>query len=200
MRVLLKAYISALVLLLALATSVTAEAEYYTVVEGQGIKSVGFLGDNISQVEKVWGKADRIAKDDSALYPHPTFRAYEYYQRGVSFTSDEDGKILEITIFCKTYPSGSNPDAAYRAFKGKMVRGLVFEDGMMLDDVYAVYGTPKIIKDATSKSLVKAGDPYIIDRGVHGYGIFYPKLSTSFSASSVSGLVISCEMSDLRKK
>ena len=129
---------------------VQASEKAYTVIEGKGIESVGFLRGSIRKVQKVWGKADRVFKDDH--WPGlPLYVIHEYHERGVSFLTTPPGKIIDITLYCRTDDGGLppprspnvSPPSAYQPFRGITTSGLVFGDLLTSDDVYRVYGKPE---------------------------------------------------------
>jgi len=162
----------------------------YLIVEGKGIKSVGFLGEKIEKVLDVWGKPDVIAKDD---FPFSTDTFYEYHKRGVEFTVEYDIRIRQIHIFCKTRDTSRyhtnglmwrNPSSFYSTFRGITSKGLKLHSNLSPNDVYKIYGEP-IIQDiggnSNFDSLASTNQSFIFNEGAAGFDIIYPKIGIRFN-------------------
>ena len=172
-----------LVPILILAPGVMAEEQRLTLVEGKGITDVGLLGENIKNVQAVWGKADRAAKDD---WPYSPYVFHEYHQEGALFTTNQEGNILDITIYCNTgdkepfHKTGlmwMNPSATYQTFQGITSKGLQFKDRLTPEEVYGVYGKPEMIVELgiDVQTKQREGKPFILDMGKAGFSINYPE-------------------------
>ncbi len=191
--------------LLLVGSGVRTAENSYVVREGEGIESVGVLGDDIGGVEKVLGKADRIAKED--MYITDLF--YEYHKQGVLVTTDKFKKIKGITLYANTgnkelfHKTGLvwiNPSSIYQTFQGTTSKGLKFKDAMTPEDVYAVYGKPGItipISDQVESQL-REGKPLIVDMGKAGSTIYYPGVGISFGV--FNGMVESCNIYRIERK
>lgn len=70
----------------------------YAVIEGEGIENVGKIGDDVRAIENVFGKANRIVKED--MYITDLF--YEYHKPGMLVTTDKFKKIKGITLYTNT--------------------------------------------------------------------------------------------------
>ena len=181
---------------------IRADEDHYVVREGEGIEKVGMLGEDIKNVYKIWGKADRVAKED--MYITDAF--YEYHQRGVLFSADKSGKINSITLYTNTgnkeqfHQTGLtwiNPSSIYQTFQGVTSKGLKFKDKMTPTDVYTVYGKPEVVipLGTNVRSKLQEGKPLIVEMGKAGSTIYYPAIGISFQV--FDGMVESCAISRL---
>jgi len=169
-----------------------ADAQPYIIEEGVGIQSVVSIGEDVEVIYKKWGKPGRVAKED---YITDSFN--EYRKRGVLITSDKDGKIKEMTFYCNTGNKEQlnqtglawiNPSSVYDTFLGRTRKGLKLKDRLKPQEIYRVYGKPKVTyelgKIDNIKEILKRGIPLIYSMGKAGYSIHYPKLGISFSVYS----------------
>ena len=186
--------------LLLVESRIYAAENSYIVREGKGIENIGMLGDDIDGVEKVLGKADRIAKED--MYITDLF--YEYHKQGLLITTDKFRKIKGITLYLNTgnkeqfHTSGLmwiNPSSIYQTFQGTTSKGLKFKDAMGPEDVYAVYGKPEMTIPVSEnvRAKLQEGKPLIVDMGKAGSTIYYPEIGILFSV--FNGMVESCDIS-----
>ena len=169
-----------------------AEPQTYIIDEGVGIQSLVSIGENVEVVYKKWGKPERVAKED---YITDSFN--EYRKRGVLITSEKDGKIKDITFYCNTgnkeqlHQTGLawiNPSSVYDTFSGRTRKGLILKEKLKPQDVYRVYGKPKVTYELGKvddiRVIIKKGKPFIYSMGKSGYSIHYPKLGMAFSVYS----------------
>jgi len=169
-----------------------AEPQFYLIEEGIGIQSLVSIGESVEVVYRRWGKPERVAKED---YITDTFN--EYHRRGVLITSDKDGKIKSMTFYCntgnkeqlhKTGLAWINPSSVYATFSGRTRKGLILKEKLTPQDVYRIYGKPKITyelgKVDNIREIQKRGKPFIYSMGKAGYSIQYPKQRVSFSVYS----------------
>lgn len=167
-----------------------ANEETYTIIEGKGIESIALLGETIQQVEKRLGKPNRSVRDD---WPYSPYYFHEYHEKGILFTTYENGIIINITVYCNTgdnkkfHETGLkwiNPSTIYRTFQGITKKGLKLRDRLMPKDIYDIYGKPttiiKLNREAGEKIKAQK-EPFIYDMGTAGYSIHYPNLEISFT-------------------
>ena len=182
-----------------------ASNDLYLIVEGLGIKNIAFIGDNIKDVKKKIGKPDRSVKED---WPYSPYYFHEYQIKGILFQTDEDGKILNITVYCNTgnkekyHKTGLmwiNPSSVYSTFKGRTSEGLTLKDKLAPEDVYKVYGVPSIKKKLgidIKEQISKSKAPFILDMKKAGFTIYYPERGISFN--TFNGLVESFTIASVR--
>lgn len=203
-RMNIRRYIWVGLLLLVLMIALRGRAEErFTLTEGLGIVDVGLLGEDIKHVQGVWGSADQAAKDDWSPSPYVF---YEYHQQGVLFTTNKEGKILSITVYCdtgdkepfhKTDLVWINPSAAYQTFRGETSQGLQFKDRLTPKEVYDVYGEPETTEQlgVDVKEKQREGKPFIVDMGEGGFSINYPqpRISCAVFGEFVESCTVSAE-------
>lgn len=183
------------------AKSAPMEEDKFILVEGQGIMHVASLRENIKRVQAAWGDADRAGKDDWSVSPYVF---YEYHEHGVLFTTNKDGTILSMTVYCdtgdkepfhKTDLVWVNPSTVYQTFRGTTTQGLEFKDHLTPNDVYDTYGKPEIQVQigVDYKQQQREGKPFIVGMGAGGFSINYPQ--ERFSCAVFGEFVESCTIS-----
>ncbi len=148
------------------------------IVEGAGIQNGVSVGASIAQVEKAWGKADRVMAG-------PKYSFYEYRSRGTSVACGPDGKVAGAQFFVSPLPAGTD-GKAMTPFVGRTVRGVRLAAGTTLEEVYASYGRPgEVVAPEAPRvePLMKGRRPFAIDDGRGHVTAVYPDIRTAFVAS-----------------